>query len=116
VAARNKGTHVVITANRTEDGASVYLRADGTWSEKVADAEIVVEETTQEARIAWARTQERYVCDAYAFSINVEAGLPVILTKREEIRKDGPTVPYRRPDQTDQTDQADQAPRAAKEA
>lgn len=107
MAARNKGTHFVITANRTQDGACVYLRSDHTWSENIGEARVVETETDQEALIGFAKTQERVVCDPYAFSVNVRDGIPVLLTQRETIRSSGPTVSYRRPDR---------APQVAKEA
>jgi hypothetical protein len=100
VVARSKGTHFVITANRTEDGAAVYLRADRSWSERLEDAHPIPRDAP-EARdelLAYARGQERWVCDPYAFGVDVGPRGPLSLSRRESIRGVGPTTPQRRPD------------------
>jgi len=96
VAARNKGTHFVVTANRLRDGRSVYLRPDDTWAESIDEAKVLEHESEQEACLALARSQEGTVCDPYVFSVRLEHGKPVLLTQREVIRNSGPTVYFRR--------------------
>lgn len=111
MAARNKGTHFVITANRLQDGATVYLGSDRSWGEHLDGALAIVDEAEQTALLAFAKSEERTVCDPYAFSVNVVDGRPVVLTQRETIRSQGPTVAYRRPDRV-----APEAAASAKEA
>lgn len=96
--ARSFGTHFVITANLTDDGAPVYLREDGGWSPRLTDALTTDDETRRDALLSTAAAQERQVCDPYAFKVNVEDGRAVATTARERIRSQGPTTPLRRAD------------------
>ena len=96
--ARSFGTHFVITANLTDDGAPVYLREDGTWSQDLRKALTTDDEARRDDLLAQAAQQERLVCDPYAFKVNVEDGHAVASTARERIRSEGPTTPLRRAD------------------
>jgi hypothetical protein len=96
--ARSRGTHFVVTANTTEEGSAVYLRADGSWAARLVDAWPIGSEAERDAAIAVARTQERYVCDPYAFRVVLDAQGPKATNTREQIRGVGPTSPLRRPD------------------
>ena len=96
--ARSFGSHFVITANTTDAGVPVYLRPDRTWSPALTDAHAVGSEDERDDLLSHAQTQERDVCDPYAFKVNVEAGAAVATTTRERIRSQGPTTPLRRPD------------------
>lgn len=103
MAARNKGTHFVVTSNRLRDGRSVYLRPDDTWGEMIDEAKVLESEAEQEACLALARSHEGTVCDPYVFSVRLEDGKPVLLTQRELIRSSGPTVTFRRLGHAQQT-------------
>jgi hypothetical protein len=96
--ARTFGTHFVITANLTDDGAPVYLREDGHWSPRLQEALATTDEAHRDALLQDAATQERRVCDPYAFKVNLERGVATASTARERIRSAGPTTPLRRPD------------------
>ena len=96
--ARSFGSHYVITANTTDAGLPVYLRADSSWSPSIDDAHPVQTDDERDAMLSGARAQEREVCDPYAFKVNVEEGKAVPTTTRERIRAAGPTTPLRRPD------------------
>lgn len=96
--ARSKGTHFVVTANTTIEGAAVYLRADGSWAPRLSDAWAIEHESDRDAAIAVARTQERHVCDPYAFKVVVSPQGPKATNVREQIRGVGPTVPLHRPE------------------
>jgi hypothetical protein len=96
--ARSFGSHFVITANTTDAGVPVYLRSDRTWSPALTDAHPVSDEGERDDLLSHAHTQEREVCDPYAFKVNVEDGAAVATTARERIRSLGPTTPLRRPD------------------
>ena len=96
--ARSFGTHFVITANLTDDGAPVYLRDDGTWSPRLSEALATADEARRHALLSTVAGQERVVCDPYAFKVNVEGGRAVASTARERIRSQGPTTPLRRAD------------------
>lgn len=98
MARRKKGTHFVITANSTDDGGALYLRADGSWARRLAEAAPVVEEDAATAALQRARTQERHVCDPYTMRVEIGPTGPIGLSTRERIRGVGPTTPVRRPD------------------
>lgn len=88
----------MITGNRTDDGAVVYLAADGRWVTDLTDAHAIEGDEEVQTLIARAHTQERVVCDPYPISVAVEGDTPRGLSAREEIRSVGPSVSYRRPD------------------
>ncbi len=96
--ARSRGTHFVVTANTLIEGAAVYLRVDGSWALQLSEAWPIGDEPTRDAAIAAARTQERHVCDPYAFKVIVGPQGPKATNTREQIRGVGPTVALRRPD------------------
>jgi len=83
-----------ITANRLLDGAVIYLTADGGWSERLADAAIADGKDAETDLLAAAETQARAgtVIGPYAFKVEVEAGTPIPLGRREAIRTLGPSV------------------------
>lgn len=92
--ARSNGSHFVITANRTLDGAAVYLTADDGWTESLNEAQAVVSDDDRNALLAMAIAQENVVCNPYAMSVNLEAERPISLSTREWIRSGGPTIAY----------------------
>ena len=99
--ARTFGTHFVITANATDDGRSLWMRADRSWTPAFTEAYATADETERDAMIALAKTQQRHVCDPYAAKVELHVHGPVATTARERIRAEGPTTPLRRPDATD---------------
>jgi hypothetical protein len=96
--ARTFGTHFVITANATDDGAPVYLRPDRTWTRLLPEALATDDEVVRDELLALAGQQQRQICDPYAFKVELADGQPVATTARERIRAQGPTTPLRRPD------------------
>ena len=96
--ARSKGTHTVVTANLTDDGAPVYLTAERSWTRKLVEAHATTDDTEVEDLLTHASKQERMVCDPYAFKVVLGPLGPVATTARERIRGEGPTTPLRRPD------------------
>jgi hypothetical protein len=93
-----KPTHYVVSAGYTDDGAVAYLRADGTWSGKLAEAGTWATEAEAQAQVVIGKKQERIVCDPYVFGVKLDAGVIDPMTAREAIRAKGPTTPIRRPD------------------
>jgi hypothetical protein len=85
------GALFVVTANRTDDGAVLYLRADRSWTSDLGQAQVVGDTAERDALIAWAAdTQQRDVCDPYAFEVRATAEGVDPLTARERIRAAGP--------------------------
>lgn len=82
----------MITANRLTDGIVVYLGADGTWHEEIAEASAA--ETDEAAaeleRIAAADEAACRVVGPYLMEIDGAGHRPARL--RESIRAVGPTV------------------------
>ena len=84
----------VMTANRLNDGAVVYLANGGAWTEHIADARIAAteaEERTLERRAA-ADEGALLVVETYLFDVDPMPDGPVPLSQRERIRATGPTV------------------------
>jgi hypothetical protein len=98
MAKQPRGSHFIISAGFTSTGAPAYLKADGTWSEDLQDAVALKSPEERDERLAAALKQERVVCDPYAVAVEVAGDKIDPLTARENIRAQGPTVPYRRPD------------------
>lgn len=87
----------VATANRLGDGLVVYLAADGSWSERLAEGRVAADETVRaelEAR-AEAAAAAHFVIAPYLIEVRDEDGVMRPVQYREEIRARGPTV---RPD------------------
>ena len=84
-----------ITANRTLDGRTVYLRADRAWSTALSEAVAVDEGPEKEALLLWARTQEAVVCDPYAMKVDDQEGGLCPPSTRERIRAAGPEATLR---------------------
>jgi hypothetical protein len=94
-----KGTHSVVTANFLGSGAPCYRTKDGSWSIRLQDAHATADDAERDAMVADAMKEEAVVADAYAFPVRLVDGLVIDpLTAREEIRAQGPSVAYRRPD------------------
>ena len=88
----------VITANFTADSAVAYMRPDKTFSLKVTEAALLDTKEDAEAMRKLALRMERIVSDPYLMEVSpTPAGLD-LLSARERIRANGPTVRVRRPD------------------
>ena len=93
-----KGTHYVISAAFTLDGAPAYLVGDGSWSRRLQDAATLPSPQARDEHLQLAQSQEADVCDPYSFMVRVEGGQIDPLSARETIRSQGPTTRVRRPD------------------
>jgi len=90
----------VITASFTADGTVAYLKADGSFSPKLADASVFERKEDAEAARKQAAQTEAVVTDPYLMQVAGESSDSAqpsdVLTARERIRSQGPTVPYGR--------------------
>ncbi|MEC4589622.1 MULTISPECIES: DUF2849 domain-containing protein [Nitrospirillum] len=84
----------VVTANRLQDGAVVWLTAAGTWSTRVADAQVQTDAPLAETALGIARASaaRQEVVEPYAVDVVVEATGPRPLKTREWIRAAGPSI------------------------
>lgn len=83
-----------LTANRLKDGAVVYLRADGGWSEKIALAAAAADPADLERLLERAAeaVSAQFVVAPYAIEVTAESGAVKPVGLREHIRAFGPTV------------------------
>jgi hypothetical protein len=84
----------IVTGNLTADGAVAYLKADRGFGRKVEDAQIFpTKEEAEAARLLLAK-QEAVISDPYLTEIAETGGKLDLLSARERIRSQGPTVPF----------------------
>ena len=92
--ARNEGVKA-ITANRLADGLPVYLTNEGAWSLALVDAARFEGAVALDA-LAAAGARETEVVGPYLMDIEEAVDTPSPDGRgrlREEIRRDGPTIP-----------------------
>jgi hypothetical protein len=88
----------VVTANFTADAAVGYMRTDKTFSLKVAEAAVFDTKDAADGFRKLALRYERIVSDPYLIEVSPTPQGLDLLTARERIRSQGPTVRVRRPD------------------
>lgn len=81
----------MITGNATDDGAPIYLRADGGWTRSLSEGKAGTSDELA-AALALAKTQQRIVCDPYVIDVKSVDGRLAPTSVRERIRASGPTV------------------------
>lgn len=81
----------MITGNATDDGAPIYLRADGSWTRALSEGKALDGDELASA-LAQAKLQQRLVCDPYVIDVKLVDGRPAPTNVRERIRASGPTV------------------------
>ena len=83
---------VVVTANRTADGAVVYRAKDGRWLTRLASAAVLTDEASAHRSLAAAIADEGNATGAYVADVSLDAGgRAVPANLRERIRQHGPT-------------------------
>lgn len=84
----------ILTANRLDDGAVVYLAPDGQWREAPGQALIVSGPDAAKAAEAAGLQAEaaRLVVGSYLMDVVADAGAPRPKSMRERIRAAGPSV------------------------
>ena len=83
---------VVVTANRTTDGAVVFWTADGAWSSELAGAAVASTAREAGALLAAASADDLNAVGPYVAPIDLSAGgEPGPGNLRERIRLAGPT-------------------------
>jgi hypothetical protein len=89
---------VVVTANRVGDGAVIYRRADGSWTDRLAAAAIATDAAGAGALMAGAQNDDLGAIGPYIAPVKVAAdGAPQPGNLREAIRLRGPTIALPRP-------------------
>jgi hypothetical protein len=87
-------SYQLLTANRLNDGAVVYLDRDGTWSTRFDEAWVVDTEVDAGAFEDIGRRGERarIVVGSYLMDVVADADAFLPIRMRERIRAEGPTV------------------------
>jgi hypothetical protein len=80
----------VITAWLSTTGRVVYLTKDRSWSESLADAEVLTGAGAADI-LAWAATDQTRVADPYFMQVSADGKVAGRETLRETIRELGPT-------------------------
>ncbi len=83
-------TVYVLTANRLGDGRPVYLDAERRWVEVLAEGHAERSAEALDASLAWAKGEERDVCDPYVMKAELRDGRVAPASARERIRAAGP--------------------------
>ncbi len=84
---------VVVTANRVGDGAVVYRRADGGWSEELDAAVVVTDTAAANALMTGALDDDLRAVGPYIAPVKLLPGGRVQPGNlRESIRRGGPTI------------------------
>lgn len=84
-------TPKVVTANRLLEGDSVWLTADGSWSQDIRDAELIRDAGTAELKLLEADAAAHVVVGAYLADAKAGAQGPEPTHFRETFRTRGPS-------------------------
>ncbi len=79
-----------ITAWQTQTGAVIWMRADGGWTQNIAELGVFTGEAA-EAALAKAEASEGEITDPYFMQVTEEGQIDGRETLREHIRAYGPT-------------------------
>jgi methionine-rich copper-binding protein CopC len=84
---------VVVTANRLADGAVVYRRADGGWTDRLEAGAVTASATYAHELLAAATSDDTSAVGAYVAPVKLASdGTVRPGNLREQIRATGPTV------------------------
>ena len=86
-------TPKTVTAWETATGNVVWLRADQTWTQDASELGVFTGDAAETA-LAQAMTQEGAITDPYFMEVTADGNVAGRETLRENIRANGPTVPY----------------------
>ena len=86
-------TPKAVTAWDTATGQTVWMTADGAWTQDVAGIGVFVGEEA-DVRLSNAQGREDEVTDPYFMEVTADGTISGRETLRESIRANGPTVAY----------------------
>ncbi len=83
-----------LTANRLHDGLVVFLSSDGSWSERVDNADVAKTDDAVSGleRIGVQAVKANIVVDPYLVDVAIEGARITPLANRERFRTRGPSV------------------------
>jgi hypothetical protein len=88
---KSRFTPKVVTANDLRIGDVVYLTADNRWSRLHAEAELILDEDTATARLAYGAAQQLVIAGAYLADAKAGPNGPEPVHFREAFRTRGPS-------------------------
>lgn len=91
----------VVTANRLLEGDAVWLTADGRWSSRIQDAELMQDEAHARHRLLEAEKQAQIVVGVYLADAAAGPGGPGPVHFREAFRTRGPSNYHHGKQETD---------------
>lgn len=86
-------TPKTVTAWDTANGHVVWLRSDLSWTKEASELGVFTG-TDADAALEQAKTQEGTITDPYFMEVTTDGQVAGRETLREQIRANGPTVPY----------------------
>lgn len=84
-------TPKVVTANDLLMGDVIYQTVDNVWSRSISEAEVLRDEDTANARLAFGSAQAGEVVGAYLADVKVGENGPQPVHFREDFRMTGPS-------------------------
>ncbi|MDR3519141.1 MAG: DUF2849 domain-containing protein [Azospirillaceae bacterium] len=82
-----------ITANRVQDGVTIWVGPDENWVERIADAAVFDDVSAETVlRAVKARGGTGFVVDPYVIEVTTNREGPFPVRYREQIRARGPSV------------------------
>ena len=84
----------IVTGNLTADGAVAYLTADHSWSRQLTDVHVFHAKDDAESARKQATLKEAVVSDPYITEVADSGGKLDVLSTRERIRSQGPSVRF----------------------
>jgi hypothetical protein len=84
---------MLVTANRLLDGKVVHRTAQGEWSPRLGDAEILITQEAAHAALAAAQLDMLVAVGPYLAPVDLSDGAKSPGDLRETIRANGPTFP-----------------------
>ena len=86
-------TQQMVTGAATADGRPIYMKRDHTWTDRLADGHVTLDQDELARMLQSARGDEFVVCDPYVIEVLVDHARPQPASLREKIRASGgPTI------------------------
>lgn len=81
----------IVTANALIEGDVIYLTAQGTWSRRIEDAELITDADYAEERLALGNADQSVVAGVYLANAEMGPNGPQPVHFREDFRMTGPS-------------------------
>jgi Protein of unknown function (DUF2849) len=82
----------MLTANRLNDGAVVFLAHDGRWAPRIGEARVIIDEGEATMLLQAAESAKTAVVAPYLIEVAEQADGWIPVRYRERIRAEGPSI------------------------